>query len=129
MKINHKLMILSIIPLAAVIVLSLMVIGEYRQDVSAAQNAKGIEQLLQPVTKLFNALQMERGSGGGHISSPDDQYRVLFAKTMTATNEAIAELESRADNDLCQIATQCDECARKTRRTSSSSASCVRTRH
>lgn len=109
MKINHKLMILSIIPLTAVVVLSLIVINGYRRDVSAARDAKSIEQLLGPVANLFNSLQLERGTGGGHLTSTDDRYLASFEEKIATTNEAILLLKAQAAVGSPELRSECSK--------------------
>ena len=62
MKIQRKLLLLNAVPTAMVILLSVIMISQQKQDVSKTRNAIAIRGLVKPLSQLVLALQDERHS-------------------------------------------------------------------
>ncbi|MEM9588061.1 MAG: methyl-accepting chemotaxis protein [Planctomycetota bacterium] len=113
MKIHLKLILLSSIPLSAVLILSMMLTWDAWSRTNRDQEATEINQSLQSASRLVASLQRECGFGADYLSSDDDGLRAGYQAQRAVTDKARESIDLQAVAKLPAFSDPCEKLQRR----------------
>ncbi len=93
MSIRKKLILQTLIPAVAIVVLAFVVIMSQYEKVKTFSNAKDATHLLSSIALLVHETQKERGMSAGYLGSNGKNFKIRLLKQRQITDKRFAEIK------------------------------------
>ncbi len=116
MKLRYQIFAIVLIPIASIVVFSVLGITQSMNAVQRAQDAQAAVQLTGPMSVLIHEVQVERGMSAGHIASKGSSFADALPAQRQKVDQAIAryqalraELAQSSSSHVVSIDAQLDQ--------------------
>ncbi|SMP38655.1 Methyl-accepting chemotaxis protein [Desulfonatronum zhilinae] len=103
LRISVKLMLLIIVPIAAMLIISGVVLKERRQTMADMQRLEQLILLSVRIGNLIHDMQVERGLSAGFVSSQGREFGAELNAQLRRTDQSLAAFQDFVDTGLAGL--------------------------